>query len=1842
MKKGKHLIMTLVAALAATFTAYGSEVAGYTCDFNGAINTSRHDFKVASNWKHIVGSYYDGYSDYYMTYTHYKDQGRSGQPGDNMLACSQQMAGDNWDKEVVYDLLITPVVSGEISIWVKASNTSGYSSSNAWIEFYSLNEAGTAKADLLSKTEWKNDGSGLSTSEWQKVTLPVDDPQRIGIRGQYVYLDDFTAETADITPEASMEVATAVPSETTGLLYWDQQPDGSVEVKYSVTVTNTGDVTLAPGTSKYSVSIINGRTNEVYGTTNVPHTITPGQTSEPFDVIATIADPATAWPNSYTNVNMNLRENLGGGITARAGSRYNAYEPKFVFRTAGSTSGSSLSGEQAYGIISEDTSKEFEIYNDGVAPLTIKSINIPAGFTAADIPAAGTVIQKKSSLPLTITLPATTAGSFSGNLEIVHIDKTGAEITYTLAMSGNVIGADTWVADFDNTTTSVVYPPGSVSESGIQTDYNRINNIYNYYLKSYTSSSYATQDNKFITPKLHAEAGDAISFDLAYDRNGADYALKVYKSTDRLDWGEPIATFPATELSMSFVNKSVTIDETGDFYIGFAVYGVKIDNIVGLKKNETAHDIYFKQFTISEEAQTGDLLTPEIEIIPLYGEAASAYTVNFHVNDAIIATVPSVELTASARDTKRFRTEWTPEVEATTDFLTYFTFDFNDGTTFKSAEKTVKVTCEPEFFFLDKDQTVGKYRPQNLKAPIDFGMGNELGLSQEYKIYNWGKAPLTVKSVTVPAGFSVNISEPVTVPSKESIPVIVTFSAETAGIYTGSLQAVYSDGAGTDQTFQLEVKGTLLDPSKWYASFDGDGSMGTWPAGSLYNNVSMSNGGTYAQPDYYLTGQSASSMLISPKLSASQGEAFTFSARTYSSSWSEGTVTFYTAPTRDGLTDEAVRHELASFSGQSDNEATKLTDTWHDFSVTAAEAGDFYLGIAINGRAQVDNIYGFSVAPVAHEWVLSSISIPPTAMQNKSATAKIILRNIGLQPEEAGTYSIVAHVGDKTTTVEGTVDMPTTNSLTASTGQVEIPVEFKSPKPGTFPVYFELKADDYTLATDPAEVTFSPETASSLLEVGTPAHESNGDYKGEGSNTIFNHYDKNSTSVVLYTPEDLQLNGGEKITSLTFRGVISKDLPINYKLYYEFTDDTEQAKPDAGEYNVEGMTQILDLKEENYSMATGGSYAEPVDLFTVEFSEPVVYPAGKSLRLVSRGGPNNGYGRTYVIVTGKKANSWGHSNDNSSTFASQTWNAAYLPVMYLGLSIEPTTLSGKVNRHQAGIEGAVVHLVSTDGDDIQYEAATDADGNYEINVIQNSRTYTVSATKDNLYADAVEMSFDASKVKNFDLKLAQAFSEATSEVTAGLSDVTLDLQLTAGLNTMVLPFTLSAEEIKTVFGTDAAVHSLGSDSNGSRAIAHFLKNDGDMQGGVPYLLYLPAARHIEYAAQNVDVVAQPAKTQTANLDFNGVYAQTPATDAMYILDGRAFYLDEQLKEANPAVDVTKIVPFRAYLTLKEGAAASAISFDTNTGIRDIVKLVTLSGKVVRNNEPAADAVIVLAATGNSAIKYQGVSDARGNYMVDVIETALTYDVTATKGDLFDHAEGLVFDDSQVVDFDLMLPQTLTEATETIVAGRTDLTFGLDLPAGLNTLVLPFQLKADDVPAVFGADAVVHRLDSDSGEPRAVAHFFKHDEALEAGIPYLLYMPAAVNARYEAEGIVLIDQPSKAQTENLEFVGVFTPTPVTDGMYILDGSDFLLGEQPQKADSARQEANVLPFHAYLAVKEGSDVTGITYDTDTGIVNGIENVVVDTEGNGIIYNLQGVRVTNPGPGIYIVNGQKVVIR
>ncbi len=1572
MKQAKFLLLTLLAVL-----GYSEARADYTVNFNTEIATSSSDFKVASNWQHIVDV--DTYYDNNMSYSWKESDGID---SSGALLAMKQMKND-WGSSgtETYDMLVTPVVSGTVTIYAYPYSAS--SSNKAFVELYSLNSAGTARDTKLTSQEW----TSTTGAEWTAVTIEVSEPQRIGIRAQYVYLDNFSATTADIVAESSLSV-TKVMDENGNEKYqgtypiFYQQPDGNMLVKLKVALLNNGDVDFVAGsTENYTITLAKGTSSaaDTYyddATVAITEDLAAGE-SKTIDVSFTVP-----YVSGYSY--WYVRENVTG--TTSSSFRYAnsaAYEPKFLFREAGSTSTSSLTNA-AWGTISESTTKNYEIYNDGTAPLIVNSITLPDGFTSTAIDGgtsvklihsgfddAGAVfyawtwidgqdgrwvagnddvyegldnnvifvrmnpngapswdakwnqtgnltlqgggyvldsyngdemvghwvaaiVDAKSSKAIDITQDAAQTGTFSGDVVVKYMDASSTEKTHTMSISTTVIGAGTWFAEFNSSTSgSVTFPEGSLAENGVRqgTTYVSSGN-YDGYLYSYTSSSYATVNNKFITPKLHANAGDQLTFDVAREAgSSSSYNLKVYVSTDRQTWGEPVYSVTAADLTTAYQNQAITFDTEGDYYVAFAIYGVKIDNLVGLQKVDVTHDLYIKEVTWQDaEVNSGAEISskPKVTIIPLTNETADAYTVKYIYGDNEVVGTP-VALTASATSTKDFTFTFTPEVESTTTFEgTKVVFEFTDGTKFESETFDFTVKNEPKFHFVKTLPTSKWSEPSDYTTPIAFGKTNQED-AQTYYLVNWGSAPLNVKSISLPEGYTVSVETPLTVgafdgtnegiaAASQSFDII--FSATETGTYSGDMVITYVNGAGEDATFTIAVSGTKLDPNKWYANFDDN----KWPAGSTYqNNVSMTNGGTYSAPNYYISSSSTTNNLfITPKLTATAGEKIQFDAKYYNSYNTSGKVVVYAAATRDALTDTEVE-KTPIFTTEG------MTTDYQTFEVTIPEAGDYYLAFEITGRPYVDEIYGLTRADVDYDLALGTTNIPTEAMQNVTATATVNVKNYGLAAVAAEDYQIMVGIGDiKSTAEQGTVELPMTPALSAA--GTAISVSFLSPKAGTYPVTIAITDNEGNILTktEPVNVTFAEEEASSEIVVGTQRSGSaSRDY------AIIDFYNLDNyalTSDILYTAAQLEEFGviaGTKITAITFKGTISSAKTISNSL-------TAWVGTSTGEitYNSPDKSAMQEVTIYDGTMA----FVSGENDIVVTLPQPIVYDGSSDLR---------------VYFEGTKGGWASLSFNYDSKYSNMKWSNAssmkYNPLAYLSIEATIPTIAGTVtDADNQPIANATVTLVSADSDQVQYEGTTDDDGNYSISVIQSTRTYdaTVSAEGyDDEVAEDVSFAEAVNGVLTKDFTLTQ---------TPEFVEVTIGVRGAASFSSKY-PLDFSSTDVTAyiITGKEGTIFT-------RQAVTEVPANTGILVYAAQGTYQIPvAANEPEDIDNNLLVATSKGEYTVTEEDYGRVYG--------------LFYSTKQQKMGfqKKSVGYTFGVD-KCYLLLPEGANANELFFDLDT------------------------------------------------------------------------------------------------------------------------------------------------------------------------------------------------------------------------------------------------------------------------------------------------------------------------
>ena len=169
--------------------------------------------------------------------------------------------------------------------------------------------------------------------------------------------------------------------------------------------------------------------------------------------------------------------------------------------------------------------------------------------------------------------------------------------------------------------------------------------------------------------------------------------------------------------------------------------------------------------------------------------------------------------------------------------------------------------------------------------------------------------------------------------------------------------------------------------------------------------------------------------------------------------------------------------------------------------------------------------------------------------------------------------------------------------------------------------------------------------------------------------------------------------------------------------------------------------------------------------------------------------------------------------------------------------------------------------------------------------------------------------------------------------------------------------------------------------------------------------------------------------------------------------------------------------------------------------------------------------------------------------------------------------------------------------------------------GYNTVVLPFDLSAEQVKEMFGEDAVVYAFSDEKEEEGITVSFTSTTAGIKANVPVLVKTTKAA--------------PSSQILKNITIES--TERPVAEGDYFIGGGALYKSEG---------NTSIKPFRAYLQVKDEAAEVKLFID---GMATGIESINGTAKAeDGHIYSLAGQRVGKAQKGIYIVNGKKVVVK
>ena len=190
-----------------------------------------------------------------------------------------------------------------------------------------------------------------------------------------------------------------------------------------------------------------------------------------------------------------------------------------------------------------------------------------------------------------------------------------------------------------------------------------------------------------------------------------------------------------------------------------------------------------------------------------------------------------------------------------------------------------------------------------------------------------------------------------------------------------------------------------------------------------------------------------------------------------------------------------------------------------------------------------------------------------------------------------------------------------------------------------------------------------------------------------------------------------------------------------------------------------------------------------------------------------------------------------------------------------------------------------------------------------------------------------------------------------------------------------------------------------------------------------------------------------------------------------------------------------------------------------------------------------------------------------------------------------------------------------------------------------TICLPFNVAQKQLVEVFGGENVELRtFDHMDG----MVMYFKSVENLEAGVPYLIKPNKNLdNLLFENVKIDMAAHPDLQVGAGGYFMqGTYQATVLNP-----DGTNLFLGDNNTFFRPSENDHRMKGTRVYFIIPRKAVGKVLSYDTET-IVDGIVDVEVNSQSNSQkVYNINGVYVgsslQNLTPGVYIVDGKKVVV-
>ena len=1247
--------------LSVAFTANAAPQTDYVESFE-TVDPSVTGFHP-KGWEHRI------YSSYYKaTYTLEDDTS-----GGKYLSVAQY----NPNIPAYDDFLVSPAVSGRVSLKVKLTNDGGS------IKFYkvTVSESGTiTKGDEMLPDVLPELGSDFTEVVFNDIT----EPTRIGIRGHNVGFNDFRAQQADIVLKSSIALQsialTASEPEVQTVSrkkYIDLTEDNRYSLTFNVTLVNTGETDFEVGDEGYSVSLTAG--GKEIASQQIKSNLPAGET---------VTDEYTFAGINGSEFNGELtfyiKENISGSSDYET-ITVTTWHAEFVMRESETTStwydvknGATVD----FGSSQKPVSDRYWIYNNGTAPLSLE-VSVPDGFGSSVT--SGSVIEGGTHVPVDITMLADTYGSKSGTITFKGNDMAD----FSLLLQGRVLDPSLWFEGFDGNK----LPDDMIAQGNSVT-----------FTDGLVQIGSGSSNLLLITPKLSVAAGEVL--EVKVNKYGSAYykpLFKVLKSTDRKEWTEVISWGEA-DITTDYKSLEITGIEAGEWYIAFECANIRIDELYGFRKAAVAHDIVVTDCNIPATGEVNSLYAASVSVRNV-GPAldAASYKTILTLDGVAVAQVDDTPAIGEGA-TATIPVGFTPHATGDDMSVAIKLVSVADGDLLaQTDDATLTVTGE----VMKSEVTIGTQSSstQN-RAPV-YG-GSKFGWSD--MVYSADKIGLDAGAKITRIAFKANNTRsgitgalkvwientsymhPGTVSKWEAPEFEPTVEMQWECPVVSGEEALVLDLAEnpfvyTGENLRIRVKSTMtgtgsinwfVDNSAGKSKYDYESSE--MPTPSMYDaNTPVAFVSIASEPTIVggkVTDATTGKPVAGAKVVVKSGDV-----EYYATSAEDGSYEATLMKAIDGYSIDATAKGYFPYSAPLAMDATSIT---HDISLSQAK----------------------------DLWIKHRI-MPEKAVVNNLCTFSATVQNVNPTVFDDGSYSVSLHVGGEVVaTKEGVMLSGNNEALDNPDAEHLFELPFTPHVPTVEPVdaYISVnQGEDCIFKSPESPLTILEEVSEGIAIVGTPTGFDN-------KVPVYTYYDA-SISQTVYPSHLLDIPSGAEITMLAYKGyyTASKIFQSDVKVWMQNTTDATDSQ---ASFETEGMTLVY---EGSVEFSAAGSQNEPADLLTFALQSPFDY-TGDNLRVVVKALTANG--STVYFETDDNETAWQKSAMSEAGCMAANPTRVSMPVARMTYDAA-SHFTGKVTDAASAepIEGAFVTLTSGD---VHYSGDTDATGEFHLKVVQKHLPYDLS------------------------------------------------------------------------------------------------------------------------------------------------------------------------------------------------------------------------------------------------------------------------------------------------------------------------------------------------------------------------------------------------------------------------------------------------------------------------------------------------------------------------------------